>query len=31
MDVTTKSAANAQRVPGSLRRRPQLRTYLDNL
>ena len=31
MDVTTKSAARAQRAPHSLRRRHKLRTYLDNL
>ena len=30
MDVTTKSAALAQRVHRSLRRRHKLRTYLDN-
>lgn len=31
MYVTTKSAAHAQRVQVSLRRRHKLRTYLDNL
>jgi hypothetical protein len=31
MDVTTKSAATAQREPRSLRRSHKLRTYLDNL
>jgi hypothetical protein len=31
MDGTTKSAAAAQRMPRSLRRSHNLRTYLDNL
>jgi hypothetical protein len=31
MDVTTTSAAGAQRTPRSMRHSHKLRTYLDNL